>query len=153
MNDIGVRELGLFSLLYVSRSSLEGSQEEAQVGEIIRIAVARNAELRVTGSLLFTGAHFAQVLEGPREAVADLMSSIEADSRHRDVTTVKTRTIGQRMFPDWAMAYSGRSPFLDRHLKPLLSPLLEQDARNELVDEVLQLMIKMTGSSHRAERA
>lgn len=144
MNAGEVRELGLLSVLYVSRSSLEPSLEEPEVANIVNTAVTRNAELQVTGALLFTGAHFAQVLEGPREAVAGLLTRIEADRRHRDFTTVHTCSVRKRMFSDWAMAYSGRSPFLDRHLKPLLSPLVERDARQELVSDLIKLMIGIT---------
>jgi hypothetical protein len=108
-----VHELGLVALLYVSRSSLNQEDTEEQLAQIVSTARRVNARLNVTGALLFTGAHFAQALEGPEQAVAELMTSIERDARHRDVTTIGLAPIRERKFGDWAMAYSGTSPYLD----------------------------------------
>ena len=135
-----VHELGLVSLLYVSRSSIEESQGQKQLEDIITVAVARNARSGVTGALLYTGAHFAQVLEGPRKAVSELMHSIERDNRHRDVTTVRSDHLRQRLFADWAMAYSGRSPYLDRHVKPLLSSVANEEQKGELIASLMDVL-------------
>jgi hypothetical protein len=143
-----VRELDLCILVYVSRSELSIDGDIASVEEIVAVANARNAQLRVTGGLVYTETHFAQILEGPKAAIAELMTSIGRDQRHCDVTVVAEHRIAARRFPEWAMAYSGPSPFLDRHLKPLIAPRLSDKGRQELV-ELLITSIKRL----QAERA
>jgi len=132
-----VHAIDLVSLLYVSRSLIQEGDAEAQLGDIVSVALARNQSLQVTGALLFTGAYFAQALEGPRRAVTELMDKIERDPRHRDVSTVSLGPLRTRLFPDWAMAYSGPSPYFDRHVKPLLSPFTADEQKNDLVESLL----------------
>jgi hypothetical protein len=126
----------IISICYVSRSSLEGSEALEAVSDIVIFASSNNAQLRVTGGLLYTGVHFAQVLEGPQKHVEELLSKIERDGRHTAVTVVDRRPIKRRKFPSWAMAYSGPSPFLDRHIKPLLSPFVTGAQREELINSL-----------------
>lgn len=108
------------SLLYVSVSTLKLPDEAGEVYELVGVARSRNATLDVTGALIFTETHFAQILEGSAAAVEELMVSIRADRRHREVNTVSVIETPQRRFADWSMAYSGPSFYLDRHVTPLL---------------------------------
>lgn len=107
-------------LLYVSESCIDKPDEQATISKIVSHAQTKNAELRVTGALLFTGQHFAQIFEGPPEYIHMLMTSIFNDSRHRNVKVVDTRPISSRQFPDWQMAYQGPSQFVSRHVTKLL---------------------------------
>jgi len=110
----------LTSLLYVSKSLVERLAQAESLQDIVEVARSRNAQLAVTGALIFTRAHFAQILEGSRAAVEELMVSIKRDARHQDVTVVEWIDIESRRFPDWSMAYSGPSAYVDRHLSPFL---------------------------------
>lgn len=116
-----LHELGIISLMYVSRSSLSLKGDYEVVDDIVRIALSRNAQLHVTGALIYTELHFAQVIEGPSSALGELMESIVTDKRHTDVTVVARHKISKRRFSAWSMAYKGPSPFLDRHVKPLVA--------------------------------
>ena len=82
----------------------------------------------------------AQVLEGPQASNEALMRSIAADGRHRDVTVVETIPLRERRFPDWSMAYSGPSLYVDRHLKPLLAELRDPGADSALVAKLIGLL-------------
>jgi len=108
----------LISLLYVSQAA-DGLAANA-VDEIVAVAVSRNAALDITGALVFTGPHFAQVLEGPRGRIEELMTSIERDPRHRDVEVLEVTDIQERCFAKWSLAYAGPSLFVDQHLRPLV---------------------------------
>jgi hypothetical protein len=108
------------SLLYVSKSNLTLPEEAGEVLAIVATARRRNAELGVTGALVFTESRFAQVLEGDEEAIDALMLSILKDRRHEQVTVVDRTEVAMRRFPQWSMAYSGPSLYVDRHIKPLL---------------------------------
>lgn len=87
---------------YVSRSNVESI---ADVQSIIRVARSRNAACGVTGLLVYSGEHFAQMLEGPAEAVAPIVAAIRADPRHRILWERPLAAIDHRWFGDWSMGY------------------------------------------------
>ncbi|QHI97224.1 blue light sensor protein [Xylophilus rhododendri] len=94
----------LHQIFYVSRSlALPG-----QVSDILLVARVRNAQAGITGALLCTGGFFAQVLEGPREALQRTMACIDADARHADVTRLLQAGLDARRFADWSMAFTER---------------------------------------------
>lgn len=103
----------LHALLYVSRALVTGDAAEAAVEEIVSVSRPRNGSLGVTGGLLFSGGHFAQWLEGRREAVEELMRSIARDPRHTDIVILEAGPAAARRFADWTLAYAGRSTFVD----------------------------------------
>lgn len=110
----------LASLLYVSRSTLCLPEQMGRVEEIVEISRVRNAALDVTGALVSTSTHFAQFLEGPQQAIDELMASIRRDGRHTDVEVVQSGREAERMFPDWSMAYAGGSFFVAQLVQPLI---------------------------------
>jgi len=112
----------IYTVLYVSKTLLEFPAGEAEVADIVAFSRSRNAGLEVTGALISTGTYFAQLLEGPREAVEELMRSIDADPRHMRIKTMRTAEEARR-FAGWSMAYSGTADYVDRQIAPLFSPL------------------------------
>lgn len=94
-------------LIYFSRSLL-GPRPEIVASAIWDIKTRSrrfNTQAGITGALYYSGSHFAQVLEGPREAVLPLIAAIVADTRHTDVTIVQEEMVSVRTFADWAIAY------------------------------------------------
>jgi hypothetical protein len=86
----------------------------AELDKLVETSRARNADLAVTGALIFTERHFAQWLEGPRAAIDELMISINRDSRHRDIQVVKVADDVPRRLASWSLAYWGTATFVDR---------------------------------------
>ncbi len=111
-----------YSLLYVSKTLLEHPQAEAEVAQIVASSASRNARLGVTGALVSTSTYFAQLLEGPRSAVGELMQSINADPRHMRVRIIRTAE-EERRFAEWSMVYTGYASFVDRHIAPFFCAL------------------------------
>lgn len=121
------------SLLYVSQRLAS----DGDVDDIVAVARARNAQLQVTGALITSPGRFAQILEGPRAAVDRLMDSIRRDRRHADVEILLYDDIDRRRFPDWSLAYSGASVFVDGLIKTLAertSPQPDPHHLRRLVD-------------------
>jgi len=112
--------LKLVSLLYVSRSALLPEAAPEAVKAIVATSRGRNPDACLTGALLFTGEHFAQVLEGSPAAVDDLMARVAKDPRHTEIIIIARKWITVRRFGDWSMAYSGPSQFVSRHVTRLL---------------------------------
>jgi hypothetical protein len=111
----------LASLLYVSRSTIAPESAQAAVSEIVAASLVRNPLLGLTGALLFTGTHFAQVLEGGADSIDTLLDCLRVDPRHAALVVVDRSGIPARRFARWSMAYFGPSQFVSRHVTRLLS--------------------------------
>ncbi len=96
----------LYRVLYCSRPAIAG-ETEADIADILAVARRRNAVDAITGGLMFSKGCFAQVLEGPIEAVTETFERIQRDERHRDVTVLQVGPVAARDFPAWSMAYTG----------------------------------------------
>lgn len=93
----------LKGLVYLSAADPLLSEDD--IRDILDVAITHNADVGVTGLLLYSGASFVQVLEGERAAVGQIMDRIFQDRRHSDVTILTTEPIKKRSFADWSMAY------------------------------------------------
>jgi hypothetical protein len=133
----------LVSTLYVSRSLLEPALATAAVADLVEASIANNRRCEITGTLLFTGAHFAQILEGSKDSIAALMKSIGRDERHDQLIVINHALLKERKFQDWALAYNGPSLFIARHVaRVLASPpgVDKQRTARWLTDTMLELM-------------
>ncbi len=91
----------LEQLLYRSRATKSMSTEELR--ELLVQARERNAAEEVTGLLVHDRDRFIQWLEGPRDNVERIWSSIQKDERHQEVERIYVPRLKQRMFEDWDM--------------------------------------------------
>jgi hypothetical protein len=96
------------SLLYVSRNLIPDAALGEEVRAILAAARRHNPRLGITGALLFSPDTFAQVLEGPPEAVEALYARLLRDPRHADCVVVARREVAARQFGRWSMAFAGR---------------------------------------------
>ncbi|WP_044175783.1 diguanylate phosphodiesterase [Phytobacter massiliensis] len=86
----------LATLIY--RSRLTHALDPSLLAELVKEANIRNAELQVTGVLLFNGDQFLQVLEGPAEGVNAIFNRISRDSRHSDIVELLRDFAPERRF-------------------------------------------------------
>ena len=94
----------LYEVLYVS--TLAPDQPTAVVAEIAAKARQVNAELDVTGLLIFDGQRFCQQLEGPQKAVLKLIERIRNDPRHTKVEVLHHGPLAGRRFHQFSLAFS-----------------------------------------------
>lgn len=94
----------LHRVIYVSASPslLPG----ADVAELLEGSRRRNAAINVTGLLLYHEGSFLQILEGPVEAVTRLYGTIRNDTRHRQIITLWSGAVKERVFADWRMGFA-----------------------------------------------
>jgi len=114
------KKVQLFSLIYVSYCQIKQSDSSTEVHNIVQASVRRNASLNITGALLFTGEHFAQILEGIEPAVIELVDAIRRDPRHDQMQIIDQGPIDRRLFAKWSLAYFGPSKFVSDHVNRLL---------------------------------
>lgn len=95
-------------IVYVS--TLEPHVTEADLAALVDRAAAFNKANGITGLLALEGRRVCQILEGPREAVETLFSSIRRDRRHIGVAEIVRMPIDAVTFDDWGMV---RRPMID----------------------------------------
>jgi hypothetical protein len=140
--NIGTENL-VTTLVYVSQTLLTFPESDQEVDNIIAVSRIRNAALHVTGALISTPNFFAQLLEGPRASIDELMLSITRDHRHKNVTTVSITQFPGRQFSGWSMAYSGYASYVDQHIAPLFARLPGQE-QDFSVKKLVRLMQEFT---------
>lgn len=91
----------LVHALYVSWS--DPSLRRRDLTLISALAERHNWSQGITGTLLYTGEHFAQWLEGPAPAVEALLGRIGRDRRHRGMQVLRQGPIQERRFAEWGM--------------------------------------------------
>ena len=136
------------TLLYISRCTLPPTEGAEQIAELVAAARSRNAALNLTGALIWTGENFAQILEGPADALDAVMADIRQDARHTDITMLFTHPIQQRRFSDWRMAYCGSASYVDRHLAQLFGAA---SALNGHTEQLVTLMEEYARMSQRRD--
>lgn len=67
-------------------------------------AQERNERLGITGLLLYRNGRFIQIIEGPKNAVENVYSSIASDHRHKVQMFTKS-TIYSRAFAQWSLGF------------------------------------------------
>jgi hypothetical protein len=94
----------LYEVLYVS--TLCPHQPLSVVADIAARARLVNAELDITGLLIFDGQRFCQQLEGPQKAVLKLIERIRNDPRHTNVEILHNAPLAARRFLQFSLAFS-----------------------------------------------
>jgi blue light- and temperature-responsive anti-repressor len=99
----------IYRILYCSRNRvpLPLEQQAVEIRNILAKSRSNNSSRNITGALLFNGAAFAQVLEGPLEEVEATFEKIQRDLRHDEVAVLETGYTQGREFPEWSMAFAG----------------------------------------------
>jgi len=99
----------LCCLVYLSTAAADLTQND--LTEILAISKTRNASASLTGLLLYSGAHFIQVLEGSADTVAEVFENrISADSRHSKIVVLVHERMENRSFANWTMALKTIKP-------------------------------------------
>ena len=95
-------QVGYFTLLYVS----DATASAGAIASIARQSRMRNRQENITGLLIFDGACFAQLVEGPKTALVSLVERLEVDPRHERMEVLSFSHSGiKRRFPNWLLGY------------------------------------------------
>jgi hypothetical protein len=69
-----------------------------------------NERQHVTGALVYGHGQFMQIIEGEEAVVKNLYERIARDPRHRNVFTISDKSIANRRFAEWSMAFGETRP-------------------------------------------
>ncbi len=130
----------LMQIVYTSNGTRNFS--DANLADMLINFRSSNEKNGISGLLIYYKQSFLQVFEGPAAAVEQLWVNIRSDPRHVLVNKLHYRSIEQRMFGKWSMAYDNFSNaedvFVDGFIK-----LLDIDNRADKVPESeVQFLIK-----------
>lgn len=93
----------LFALMYSSHAA--GEVDQVVLDQILAEARSRNAQLGITGILLFRESRFYQYLEGAENDVRAVYDSISRDPRHDRLRILMQKPVPERRFSEWSMGY------------------------------------------------
>ena len=133
----------MLSLLYVSRSRLPENTAAEQLRTILDVSAQRNRRQDLTGALIYTGTHFAQILEGPEQGVAAVMASIAVDLRHEEVAVMQREAIYGRSFASWGMGLIAHDTAIAQQIRSVHAARAERG-----VEEAVARLIATMRSSY-----
>lgn len=116
-------------LLY--RSKATSTLGSLHLFNLLNEARAKNAELNITGHLLYSKEVFVQCVEGPPESIESLWKSLQRDHRHYDIELLARGPLEERRFAGWTMAFSTYAS-LNRYSMPGFFPI-DEDGMNDAV--------------------
>ena len=90
-------------LIYTSVESVPFQREDLE--DLLAKCRSTNEINGITGMLLYYDGCFIQVLEGEEKSVDETYRRIEADPRHRCVSTIITLNNPERFFSEWNMGF------------------------------------------------
>ena len=93
----------MLSIAYTSSATEPMSEDD--IAAILLKSRANNRRFDITGSLMYRGQRFVQILEGPDEIVRERFALISEDSRHKSVQTIRELRLIERQFPEWTMGF------------------------------------------------
>jgi hypothetical protein len=94
----------VYRLLYLSH--LASRRDFSVVARILHVSRERNQQLGITGVLVFDGARFCQLIEGPRPQIVSLAQRIQADPRHTGYRVLfEGEDDSARLLPRWRTGY------------------------------------------------
>lgn len=88
-------------MIYTSKASTKVTS--GLLREIAESSAQRNAQIGVTGLLLYGSGNYFQLIEGGQTAVKSLCRRIDQDTRHHGMQMLLEAPIGSRIFPQWNM--------------------------------------------------
>jgi len=91
----------MLRIFYISAATRFATARE--LDDILAVARERNRADQITGLLLYHDGSFAQILEGPDEAVRNCFERIKADDRHLGCRLLLEDETTERYFDDWSM--------------------------------------------------
>lgn len=132
-------------LAYLSRASADIS--DADVRRILEQSHLNNPPRRITGHLQCHGGYFFQVLEGPENALDQLLDTLSRDTRHSDLCVLCREPVAQRNFANWSMGFGPCLRSENESLEAVLAKLRRlQDGAPHPASRVLGIFFSLLDS-------
>lgn len=110
----------LWKLSYISTAVAAHDEALRQLREISALSGDRNARAGISSIATVHRGRFAQVLEGPEDAVRAVLRRIMGDPRHHSLMVLADGPLVARRYSAWSMAYRDPRAFLTDQLDDIL---------------------------------
>lgn len=129
------------SYLYISQEQQPFDKQDLH--HLVNGAARQNENNGITGCLHYTEGFFLQYIEGPEEPIADTISRIKADTRHKIFYSASNDQLETRIFPGWSMHWEDGGEITDARgaivtLKDTLGPF-KQVSQTVEMDQTFSL--------------
>lgn len=94
----------MLQMIYTSVATVEFSEDD--LNALLFKSRKNNEKSDITGMLLYEDGTFLQIIEGPDDALRQLIEKIEKDPRHERIITISQRAIPKREFEQWRMGFA-----------------------------------------------
>ncbi len=98
-----MNEKKIYHLSYVSTGCDCLKYED--IKSILESSNKNNAEIEITGILVYCNKHFFQIIEGEKQDVLELYEKIAIDRRHDNIIKIQEAERDIRQFNNWSMAF------------------------------------------------
>lgn len=110
----------LWKLSYISAAAAAHDEAIRQLREICARSGNRNAQVGISSIATVHRGRFAQVLEGPEDAVRAVLRRIMGDPRHHSLTVLADGPLVARRYGGLSMTYRDPKGFLSDQLDDIL---------------------------------
>jgi hypothetical protein len=91
-----------------------------------------NERQHVTGALVYGHGQFMQIIEGEEVVIKNLYKRIARDPRHRNVFTLSDKSIANRRFAEWSMAFGETRPDEFEELQGLVGYMSPEQLKHQI---------------------
>ena len=130
----------LHQIIYISY--LKAPFNENDFFSQLMLSRQNNAQNNITGMLFYASGKYIQLIEGPKNAVAQLMGNIHQDERHYDIEVIADIPVNYRNFADRSMDYR---LFADNELELMIG--VDDIKHNSLAAPRIIKMLKLFGNA------
>ena len=130
----------VYSIIYKSKAQTDFNVFD--IHKMLQKAKYFNKVKKITGLIIYHKSQFIQLIEGDKDAINSLYSSIQADKRHYDVETLLSKSSNQSLWNEWSMAFYDFSDPVDQnnYLRLLLESSFENANKKEKNSPVLSTL-------------
>ena len=134
-------------IVYVSKAT--EVLNERSIRALADRAAQRNAPRGIRGMLCFRDGTITQILEGPEDAVTNLMEAIKADTRHHSVSVIAREEIDTFLFSTWTMGalINERGATEDPHELNAVRSYIDFCKKFDGASLVMSLLLYFTGDT------
>lgn len=106
-------------IVYTSELASDEDDVNKLLADVVAKSKINNPRRGISGLLFYHNGRFLQIIEGEHDALEQLMSILQQDSRHKDIVRIIDEDIYQRSFAQWNMDSLNLSPDETIDLKEL----------------------------------
>ncbi len=128
----------MIRLFYLSQATRGIS--DGQIQSILESSRRNNLGIGLTGVLVHGGGMFAQILEGPEQAVLRLYLKVVDDSRHGNSSIIHISPADEPMFKNWSMAVIESNPLEFQHIAHLRTHRMKALPAKEFGDTMREFL-------------